>query len=129
MGDFRHHSPELVLPASIGNAIGVQDVEQAAAGVANSRDDALQSLLARVFDNDAGARCEVRANVGVDAADVRDRCRHPVLNETPGEGPAFDKELNVERPRKNAMQGPDDQLVLTDGQRTHNPALYETAST
>jgi hypothetical protein len=27
------------------------------------------------------------------------------------------------------MQGPDDQLVLTDGQRTHNGSLYETAST
>ena len=83
-------------------------------------------FLPVVLDDDAGARCEIGADVGVHATDVRDGRRHPVFNETPGEGPAFDKEFDVERPRENAMQGPDDQLVLTDGQRTHNASLYRS---
>ena len=115
MRDFRHHRPQLVLAALIRNAVGVQDVEQAAARVANRGYDSFQALFAGVLDDDAGAGREIRADVGIHATDVRDGCRHPVFNETPGKWPAFDKELNVERPRENAMQGPDDQLVLTDG--------------
>jgi hypothetical protein len=42
------------------------------------------------------------------------------VGETAGERTAFDEKLDLENARQHAMQGPDDQLVLADGQRTHN---------
>ncbi len=113
-------------PRRLGMPVDVQDVEQAAAGVADGRDDALQAAPAVVLDDDAGVGREVGAQVGVDATRIGDGGRHAVIDETPSERAAFDQELDVEGPRQNAMQGPDDQLVLTDGQRTHNRTLYES---
>ena len=104
----------------------MQDVEQAAAGVADGRDDALQAALAVVFDDDAGVGREVGAEVGIDRVGIGDGHRHAVVDETPGQRAAFDEELDVEGARQDPVQGPNDQLVLTDGQRTHNGRLYES---
>ena len=73
-----------------------------------------------VFDDDAGVGREVRAEVGIDALGIGDGRRHAVVNETSSERAAFDQELDVEGAREDPMQGPNDQLVLTDGQRAHN---------
>ena len=50
-----------------------------------------------------------------------------VFDETPGQRAALDQELEIEGAGEDPVQGPDDQLVLTDGQRTHNGRLYGTA--
>ena len=128
MRDLRHDGAQLVLAAPVGHAVDVQDVEQAAAGVADRRDDPLQAALAVVLDDDAGVGREVGAEVGIDPLGVGDGRRHAVVNETPSQRAAFDEELDVEGAREDAVQGPDDQLVLTDGQRAHNrPIIAETA--
>ena len=123
MRDLRHHGPQLVLAAPVGHAVDVQDVQQAAAGVADGRDDPLQAALAGVFDDDAGVGREVGAQIGIDPLGVRHRRGHAVVDETTGERAAFDEELDVEGTRENAVQGPNDQLVLTDGQRAHSQRL------
>jgi hypothetical protein len=39
--------------------------------------------------------------------------------EAAGEGPAFDKEVNLEARQQNFVERPDDQFILTDGQNAH----------
>ena len=119
--DFRYHGAQLVLAAPVRHAVHVQDVEQAAAGIADRGDDPLQAALAVVLNNDGRRRREARADVGVHAFGVAEGGRHPGFHETPDHRAAFDKEINVECPGKHSMQGLDDQLVLTDGQRAHDP--------
>ena len=108
------------MPAPFGCAADVQHVEQAAAGVADRRDDPLQAASAVVFDDDAGVGREVGADVGIDALGVGDGDGDAVVDETPSQRAALDQELDVESAREHPVQRPDDQLVLTDGQRTHN---------
>ena len=113
--------------APVRHAVDVQHVEQAAAGVADGGDDALQPALAVVFDDDAGVGREVGAEVGIDPLGIGDGRRHAVVDETPSQRAAFDQELDVEGAREHPVQGPDDQLVLTDGQRAHNPSIIQEA--
>ena len=68
--DLRHDRAQLVLAAPVGHAVDVQDVEQAAAGVADGGDDPLQAALAVVFDDDAGVRREVGAEIGIHALGI-----------------------------------------------------------
>jgi hypothetical protein len=38
---------------------------------------------------------------------------------TPGKGPAFDKEVDLEARQENFVERPDDQFILTNGQNAH----------
>ena len=102
----------------------VEDIDQAAARVPNGRDHPPQAPAAVVFDDDGSGGGEVRPQVGVHALGIAGRRRDPVIGETPGEGTAFDEKLDLENAGEHPVQGPDDQLVLADGQRTHNRRLY-----
>jgi hypothetical protein len=110
--DLGHDRAEILLGAAAMMGVGVQDVEQAAAGVADRRDDAFQAAPAGVFDDHAGVRRDVGAEVRIDAARVGDRRRHAVVHQPPCEWAAFDQELDVEGPGQHAVQRSNDQLVL-----------------
>ena len=110
-------------PASRAPAGHVKHVDEAAARVANGRDDALEAALAGVLDDDAGVRREVRAEVGIDSRRIGDGHRHAVVDETPSQRTAFDQELDLKSARQDPVERPNDQLVLTDGQRTHSGRL------
>ena len=120
VGDFRKDGAQFLELRALGRAAHVQDVEQAAAGIADRADDLLQAAPAVVLDDDAGARGEIGAKVGIDALRVSHRRSHPVVDETSSQRATLDEKLDLEDARKNPMEGSNDQLVLTDGQRSHN---------
>ncbi len=117
--DLGNQRTQLLLSLAVRSP-DLQDVDQAAARVADGTHDALEAAAPVVFDDDAGRGAEVRAKVGIEPGRIGDRNGHAFVDQTPREGPVLDQELHVERAGENPMQGPDDQLVLTDGQRTHN---------
>ncbi len=83
----------------------------------------LRLRRAVVLDDDAGVRGQVGAQVGVDPSGIGDRGGHTVVDQTPGQRAALDEELDLEDARQHPVQGPNEQLVLTDGERTHNTSL------
>ena len=101
----------------------VEDVDEAAAGVADGRDDALERSLAVVFEDDAGGRREVGADVGIHAAGIGHRHRDAVVHQAPSHRAALDEELDLEGARQHPVERADDELVLTDGERAHNLSL------
>ena len=113
VGDFR---PVRVGPA-VGPALaGVQDVDERAAGVADRVDDFLDAAFAGVFDEEAGGGGDVGLEICIDAPRIAGRDLDPGVVETTGEGPAFDKEVDLEARQQHFVERPDDQFVLTDGQ-------------
>ncbi len=118
--DLGHDRAQLVLAAAVRHPVDVQQVEQAAAGVADRGDDPFQAAPAVVLDDDAGVGREIGAQIGIDPLGIGDGGRNAVVDETPGQRTALDEKLDVEGAREDAMKRPDDQLVLTDGQRAHN---------
>ena len=78
--------------------------------------DLLDAALAVVLDDEAGGGGDVGFQVGVDAPRVAGRDLDPGVMETPGEGPAFDKEVNLEARQQYFVERSDDQFILTDGQ-------------
>ena len=67
VGQLGHDARELVHVLAAGSEPSTcEHVQQAAAGVANGGDDSLQAAPAVVFDDDAGVRRDVGAQVGVD---------------------------------------------------------------
>jgi hypothetical protein len=93
----------------------VQDIEQAAARIADGADDTFEPAAPVVFDNDARIWSEIDPQIGVDPFGVCDGSSYSVVDETPSQWAAFDEKLNIENARQNPVKGPDDQLVLTDG--------------
>ena len=88
--DFRDERPEIVLALAVRPRTDLEHVDEAAAGVADGRDHALQAAAAVVFDDDAGVGAQVGAEVGIDAFGVGHRDRHPVVDETPSQRAIFD---------------------------------------
>src|SRR5690606_37689606 len=87
-------------------------------------DDALQAASAIVLDDDARIWSEIDPEIGVDTFWISDGCCHTVVDETPSQRAALDQKFDLEHTRQDPVKGPDDQLVLTDGQRTHSSTLY-----
>ena len=72
-----------------------------------------------VLDDEAGARGDVGLEVGVDPPRVAGARLDPGVVQTTGEGPAFDKELDLEAWQKDRVERSDDELVLADGNDPH----------
>ena len=95
---------------------GVQDVDERAAGVADRVEDLLDAAFAGIFDEEAGGGSDVGLEICVDAPRIAGRDLDPGVMETPGERPAFDKEVNLEARQQYFVERPDDQFILTNGQ-------------
>jgi hypothetical protein len=108
----------------MGRVAHVQGVDEAPARVTNGADNPLETTPAVVFDNDTRVRSQVYSQIRVDPPGIRDGSSYTVVDETPSQRAAFDQKFDLEHTRQNPVKGSDDQLVLTDGQRTHNSALY-----
>ena len=78
--------------------------------------DFLDAAFAGIFDEEAGGGGDVGLEVGVDAPRIAGRDLDPGVVKTPGEGPAFDKEVNLEARQQYFVERPDDQFILTNGQ-------------
>ena len=101
----------------VGPALaGVEDVDERPAGVADGVEDLLDAAFAGIFDEEAGGGSDVGLEVCVDAPRVAGRDLDPGVMKTPGEGPAFDKEVNLEARQQYFVERPDDQFILTNGQ-------------
>ena len=113
------------MAAPVRRVRDVKNVDETAARVANRRDNPLQRAFTAVLDDDARCRSEISAEVGIDTTWIGNGGGDAVFNEAPRERAAFDEKLDFEGACQHPMQGADDQLVLTDGQRTHNLRLYD----
>jgi hypothetical protein len=118
--ELRHDRPQFLHVPALDGAVHVEQVQQAAAGVADGSHDLLQAAAAVALEDDAGVGSDVGAEVGVDAFRVADGRRDSIIGESSSEGPALDKELDFESRRQHPMQQSDDQLVLANCQRAHN---------
>ena len=65
-------------------------------GVADGVEYLLDGALAGIFDEETGGGGDVGLEVCVDAPRIAGRDLDPGVMKTPGEGPAFDKEVNLE---------------------------------
>ena len=92
-----------------------------------ARQHLLDALAAVVFDDEAGVGGDVGFEVGVDAPGVAGDDLDPGVVETPGERPAFDKEVNLEARQQDFVERSDDQLILTDGENAHVSRPARTA--
>ena len=117
LGDAEMGDVAVAVHLDVGPALaGVEDVDERAAGVADRVENLLGAALAVVFDEEAGGGGDVGFEVGVDAPRVAGRDLDPGVMKTPGEGPAFDKEVNLEARQQYFVERPDDQFILTNGQ-------------
>ena len=98
---------------------GVEHIDQRAPRIANRAEDFLERAPAVVLDDETGAWGDVRLQVGIDAPRVAGARVDPGVVQTTGEGPAFDKELDLEAWQKDRVKRSDDELVLADGNDPH----------
>jgi len=92
-----------------------QHVDERATGIAHGFENLLQAAAAVVFDDDAGAGCQIGFEVGFRAARVAGHHMHAGVMQAPGGRFALDDELHVEAGQQDFVEHPDDQLVLADG--------------
>ena len=97
----------------VGAAVGavlacMKRVDQRATGIANGFDGLLDCAFAAVLDDEAGVGGDVGFEVGIDASGVAGYHLDPGVVETAGEGPAFDKEVDLEARQEHLVERPDD---------------------
>ena len=98
---------------------GVQHVDQRAAGVAHRFQNLLDAAAPSVFDDETGVGGDVGFEVGVDPPRIGGGDFDPRVVQPARERPAFDEKVDLEARQEDFVEGPDDQLVLTDSQNSH----------
>ena len=124
--DFRHQRAEFVLRLS-GSAADRPRARRCRLPPASRTAVTIRLRLRRPLSSmmTTGRGVEIGAEVGVHPRRVRDGDRRSVLNQSSGEGTVLDQELDIESAGEDPVEGPNDQLVLTDGQRVHRPPIIE----
>src|SRR5262249_53084590 len=97
-----------------GSGGDTQDVEERATRVADGLEDLLQAAPAVVFDDDAGARTDVRLDPGFSDAWISGSDGDPGFVEPSRQGSVFDDEFDLEPGQQDLVEHPDDELVLAD---------------
>jgi hypothetical protein len=87
---------------------GVEGIDQRSPRIADRFDGFLDAALACVLDDEAGVGGDVGLEVGVDPFRIAGDHLDPAVVETAGEGPAFDKEVNLEARQEHLVERPDD---------------------
>src|SRR5262249_44013654 len=104
-----------------------ENVHERPAGVADGFEDLAGISAAVVFDDDAGARTEVRFQPGFGAPRIAGGDGDAGFVQTPSERSLFDDELDFETGQQDLIEHPDDEFVLTDcqtAQASTNQRLY-----
>jgi len=86
----------------------VERVHERPAGVADRLHGLLDAALAVVLNDEAGVGGDIGFEVGVDSLGIAGNHLDPGVVEAPGEGPAFDKEVDLEARQKYFVERPDD---------------------
>jgi hypothetical protein len=68
------------------------------------------------LDDETGVGGDVGFEVGVDPLGIAGNHLDPGVVETPGEGPAFDKKVDLEARQEHLVERSDDEFILTNGQ-------------
>ena len=97
-----------------------QHVHERPARIANRLEDPPEASLAVVLDDEAGAWRDAGLEVTIDAAGVTDRGVRASLVKATSQGPVLDQKLHVQAGQQDLVQGPDDQLILADGETPHD---------